>query len=64
MLELDYNKLRSDLIDYFGTAMFNASPLAMIELSKIENATPEKLIKIALNNNFDLSEYQLNVKKF
>lgn len=64
MLELDYNKLRSDLIDYFGTAMFNASPLAMIELSKIENATPEELIKIALNNNFDLSEYQLNVKKF
>ena len=64
MLELDYSKLRSDLIDYFGTAMFNASPLAMIELSKVENATPEELIKIALNNNFDLSEYQLNVKKF
>lgn len=64
MLELDYNKLRSDLINYFGTAMYNASPLAMIELNKVENATPEELIKIALENNFDLSDYQLNIKKF
>ena len=63
MLELDYNKLRSDLINYFGTAMFNASPLAMIELSKVENATNEELIEIALNNNFDLSKYQTNSKR-
>lgn len=63
MLELDYQRLRADLIDYFGTGMFNASPIAMIELSKVENANPQELIQIALRNNFDLSNYQLNTKK-
>lgn len=64
MLELDYEKLRQDLIDYFGTGMFNASPLAIIELSRVENASPQELIQIALQNNFDLSNYQSNTKKF
>jgi len=64
MLELDYEKLRQDLIDYFGTGMFNASPIAIIELSKVETASTQELIQIALKNNFDLSEYQSNTKKF
>ena len=64
MLEIDIKKLRNDLINYFGTAIFNTSPIAIIELSKIENASPEELIHIALKNNFNLSEYQLNTKKF
>lgn len=63
MIEINIEKLKQDLIDYFGTAMFNASPLAMIELSKVENATDEELIEIALNNNFDLSKYQTNSKR-
>ena len=63
MLEIDIEKLREDLIDYYGTAMFNASPLAIIELTKIENASPQELINIALKNNFDLTEYETNNKK-
>lgn len=63
MIEINIEKLKQDLIDYFGTAMFNASPLAMIELSKVENANDEELIEIALNNNFDLSKYQTNSKR-
>ena len=63
MIEINIEKLKQDLIDYFGTAMFNASPLAMIELSKVENSTDEELIEIALNNNFDLSKYQRNSKR-
>ena len=62
-MEIDIEKLRKDLIDYFGTAMFNASPLAIIELTKIENASPQELINIALKNNFDLTEYETNNKK-
>ena len=64
MLEIDIEKLREDLIDYYGTAMFNASPLAVIELTKVENATPEELIQIALKNKIDLSNYQINTIKF
>lgn len=62
-MEIDIEKLRKDLIDYYGTAMFNASPLAIIELSKVENASPQELINIALKNNFDLTEYETNNKK-
>ena len=62
-MEIDIEKLRKDLIDYYGTAMFNESPLAIIELTKIENASPQELINIALKNNFDLTEYETNNKK-
>lgn len=64
MLEIDYERLRADLVDYFGSAIFSVSPLAIMDVTTVENATPEELIRIALKNNFDLSEYQLNVKKF
>lgn len=46
-MEIDIEKLRKDLIDYYGTAMFNASPLAIIELTKVENASPQELINKA-----------------
>lgn len=64
MIEIDIDKLRSDLVDYFGTAMFNASPLAVIDLSKVENASEEELIQIALKKGFDLTEYQVHTRKF
>ena len=59
---IDVEKLRQDLIDYYGTALFNASPYAIVELQKIENATYEELIKIAKDNNFDLNKYNNNLK--
>ena len=62
-MEIDIEKLRKDLIDDYGTAIFNASPLAIIELTKVENASPQELINIALKNNFDLTEYETNNKK-
>ena len=43
---LNIDELRNDLINYFGTAIFNASLLAIINLSEIENETEEELIKI------------------
>ena len=58
--EINIEALRNDLIDYFGTAMFTASPLAIIELSKIENANEQEIIRIAIKNNFDLNEYKHN----
>lgn len=56
-VEIDIEDLRKDLINYYGTAIFNSSPLAIIELSKVEQATDEELIQIAQNNNFDLNKY-------
>mgnify|MGYP003296514569 CR=1 FL=1 len=62
-VEIDIEKLRRDLIDYFGTAIFVSSPLSIMELSKIEKATEEELIKIAQNNNIDLNKYTYDNKK-
>ena len=61
-MNIDIKKLKEDLIDYFGTAMYNASPLAMIELVKIEKASNQEIIQIAIDNNFDLNEYVINTK--
>ena len=57
---IDIDKLRQDLIDYFGTAMNIVSPLAIISLEKVETANEEEIIKIALENNFNLNEYLRN----
>lgn len=54
--EIDYEKLRKDLIDYYGTAS-QIFPMAIIELSKVERASNEQLIDLALSNRFDLSNY-------
>ena len=55
--DIDIERLRSDLIDYFTSAMFIASPVALIDLTMVENASDEELIRIALDNNFDLNNY-------
>ena len=41
---MNYNQLRSDLIDYFGTAMSSGFPMAVIELSDVERASDAELI--------------------
>lgn len=58
-LEIDIEKLRSDLMDYFGTAM-GFFPVATMDLIKVQNASDEELINIALKNNFDLNKYIIN----
>ena len=57
---MDYEKLRGDLIDYFGSAIAY-NPMAVIELSNVENASNSKLEEIAVRNGFDLSDYK-NIK--
>ena len=54
---MNTEKLRKDLIDYFGTAM-SFMPMAMMELSKVEKASEQELIKIAKENGLDLSKYE------
>jgi len=56
-MNIDYEKLREDLIDYYGTAM-SFMPMAVIELSVVEKASNQKLIELALKNGFDLSNYE------
>ena len=57
MDEIDVDRLREDLEDYFGTAMFNGNPQAMIELEEVKSASTQELILIALNYGFDINYY-------
>ena len=54
---IDYESLRQDLMNYFGTAIFNGNPLAIMELSKVERASWQELINIARENNININNY-------
>ena len=54
---IDTNRLRKDLIDYYGTASFNGFPAAFMDLSKIERMSDEELIRFALEKRVDLDKY-------
>lgn len=55
--EYDYEKLRSDLRDYYGTAMLAGFGVAMMDLSKIDKASDEELLRIAKKEKMNLSKY-------
>ena len=59
MNELNIEKLRNDLINYFGTAM-SFFKVAMFDLNEVYNATDEKIIEIAIRNSFNLENYVNN----
>ena len=55
-MNIDYEELRQDLMDYYGTAKeFN--PLAAVDLIEVENATNSELIYKARSIGIELSNY-------
>ncbi len=56
----DIETLRSNLMDYYGTAVFSANPFAMVDVIDVENAGEAKLIRMAREAGFDLSRYRQN----
>ena len=48
-MEIDYKRLRSDLKDYYGTAMFQGFPVAMFEISVIEKLMGKNLFVLLQN---------------
>ena len=54
---IDIDRLRRDMKDYYGTAMFNASPMAVIDLSRIERASDMDIVKEAQKAGVDLTDY-------
>lgn len=57
-MNIDYEKLRRDLIDYFGSAI-GLFPVAVMDVVRVENASNSELLEIANQNGFNLSEYEL-----
>lgn len=58
-MEIDIDKLREDLLDEYNAAYFAGFKVAIIDITRIENASPEELIQIARENHIDLSNYTL-----
>lgn len=56
-MQFDIERLREDLKDYYGTAMFNGFPMAMMEVDKVSRASDEELLRMAEKNGMDLKRY-------
>ena len=56
-VEFDLESLRDDMRDYYGAAMASGFPMAVMDLAKVENASPQELIDLAQQNGEDLSKY-------
>ena len=60
---IDIDKLKDDLINYFGSAT-PMYPVAFMDVINVENASPEELVQIAIQNGFDLNDYRVYQKGF
>ena len=56
--DIDYENLRSDLEDYYGTDMFSGAGMAMSDLEEVDRASEDKLIEIAKREKIDLNKYE------
>lgn len=54
----DVDAIRDILEDYYGTAMMNASPFAMVDLIDLSNKSDYEILCMAINMGIDIEEYQ------
>lgn len=59
---IDFVRLRSDLENYFGTAIY-ANPFAVADVINVDSVSDYGLITIALQNGFDLDEYKIDLSR-
>ena len=57
-MNIDYEKLRKDLMNYFGSAI-GIFLVSIMEVVRVQNASNSELLEIANQNGFNLSEYEL-----
>ena len=57
-MDIDISKLRDDLENYYGSAMFSGFPMAVVELSQVESASPQELVELSQRAGFDLNDYE------
>ena len=57
IMRIDVEALREYLIDYYSTAAFMASPLALAEVCSIEKMSAEELVNKALKEGIDLTRF-------
>ena len=56
---IDVDKLREDMEDNYGSAMFDGFPMAVMEFSMVEDMSDQELVEFARENGVDLRKYIL-----
>jgi hypothetical protein len=56
-ITIDGERLRRDLMDYYGTAMMGGLPMAVIDVGDVETASNEELLRLAERAGIDLNKY-------
>ena len=60
-ITIDVDALRKDLINYFGSAS-TIYPIAGADLVRVTTCSDNELVTIAINNGFNLSDYEITSK--
>ena len=58
-MNYDMERIRKDLLDYFGTAMMSGFSIAMVDVLTIERSSDAELLKIAEKAGIDIRRYRL-----
>ena len=61
-ITIDVDALREDLKDYYGIAR-EYNPAAVMDLIRVEQASDREIVNIALDNNFNLYDYEIKGKR-
>lgn len=56
-MKIDVDALRDYMRDYYGTAIFAGMRVAIIDVTRVERASDEELVKIALKEHVDLVKF-------
>lgn len=57
--DINFEALREDLINYFGTAS-SFYPVAFMDVISVQNATDLELLEIINRTNLDINDYLTN----
>ena len=56
--EIDIERLRSDLMDEYGTAAYAGFEAAMVDVFDIQSMDDEEVVQKALSMGYDLNKYR------
>lgn len=59
---IDVEKLRNDLLNYYYGLAYAVSPIAFMEVTKVQEASEDELIEIAKKEKFDMEKYKVKTR--
>lgn len=63
-MEIDYDRLRSDLINFYQGAYFvGGFGAALMDAMDVEKMSNEELVKLAISKGFKIEDYTISKRK-